>query len=521
MEREAPAAPGARVLVGIGPLCRLGTKVLDKGELFLALGLFWSFAYFYQGGFDNQNARFDLTLSIAFEHTLAIDAFHENTLDKARHDGHFFLEKSPIASYLALPAALAGAALLSTDDLYAEPRRADLLLYAATLSSLSLLSAIAAIGFKRLLCLINPALPPGLATALTAAVFLGTILWPYSTVLFGHQLTGTLLVVGLYLGLADPLARAVAPGRAKAFAASLALALAAANEYPSAVLALAAATSVVLLTPRPGRVSLVAPALAGVVVPALFILGTNTLAFGSPFAMGYGQLGGTTFGVGMSRGMFGIGAPSLPNAMQLLFGGYRGLFVYSPILIVPATLFWRWPRRERRTLGMPLVVGVVLHLLVISGYAYWQGGPCFGPRHLVAAVPLLALGLAFFPVAWARRPWFLGLVALSVLLNLVGTATTPFVHERVTSPLTTAYVSLVVNGAVAKNPAGLLTPSPGRAWRRRDGGADGLGAFNLGTLAGLSGWWSVAPLFAGWLAIGVACARFEARRRRACREGQA
>ena len=66
--------------------------------------VFGTYAYFYQAGGWNQNSRFDLTRAIVEQHTLSIDAFQENTGDKAQRDGHWFTDKAPGLSVLAVPA---------------------------------------------------------------------------------------------------------------------------------------------------------------------------------------------------------------------------------------------------------------------------------------------------------------------------------------------------------------------------------------------------------------------------------
>jgi hypothetical protein len=64
---------------------------------------FVSFAYFYGGGGWNQNSRFDLLRAIIEQHTLRIDAYHDNTEDKAHFAGHDYSDKAPGLVFLALP----------------------------------------------------------------------------------------------------------------------------------------------------------------------------------------------------------------------------------------------------------------------------------------------------------------------------------------------------------------------------------------------------------------------------------
>src|SRR3954454_1413962 len=75
-----------------------------KVATLLGLASFVSFIYFYEGGGWNQNTRFDLVRAIVERHTLQIDAYHENTGDKAHLGAHFYCDKAPAASFTAVPA---------------------------------------------------------------------------------------------------------------------------------------------------------------------------------------------------------------------------------------------------------------------------------------------------------------------------------------------------------------------------------------------------------------------------------
>src|SRR5215831_6456004 len=78
----------------------------------LGVASFLSFLYFYEGGGWNQNSRFDLVRAITERHTLQIDAYHENTQDKAHFRGHYYSDKAPGLVFLALPFAEAARAIM-------------------------------------------------------------------------------------------------------------------------------------------------------------------------------------------------------------------------------------------------------------------------------------------------------------------------------------------------------------------------------------------------------------------------
>src|SRR3954469_23802567 len=68
----------------------------------LGAALFSSYAYFYAAGGWNQNSRFALIRAILERHTLQIDAYQLHTGDRALWQGHYYTDKAPGASLVAL-----------------------------------------------------------------------------------------------------------------------------------------------------------------------------------------------------------------------------------------------------------------------------------------------------------------------------------------------------------------------------------------------------------------------------------
>src|SRR5262245_41798639 len=129
---------------------------LRRPEAPLFALVFVAYAYFYQAGGWNQNSRFDLTRAIVERGTIAIDAYHENTGDKAQRDGHWYCDKAPGLSWLAVPAyALVHAV---------RPGAVGVGSYAATVFALALPSALA------VLMLFGSAQRLGLSVAAAAVV---------------------------------------------------------------------------------------------------------------------------------------------------------------------------------------------------------------------------------------------------------------------------------------------------------------------------------------------------------------
>src|SRR6266849_9125429 len=161
--------------------------------LLIAAVTFISYAYFYEGGGFNQNSRFDLVRAIIQQHTLRIDAYHENTQDKAFVNGHYYSDKAPGVALLAVPVALAIRPVLRSAGVDPDsPHGLVVISYFATILTVALPLA-AACAFLFLIAL-------RLGGSSTAAAFaalamgLTTPMWAYGTLFWGHAVAGACLL---------------------------------------------------------------------------------------------------------------------------------------------------------------------------------------------------------------------------------------------------------------------------------------------------------------------------------------
>jgi len=125
--------------------------------------------------------------------------------------------------------------------------------------------------------------------------------------------------------------------------------------------------------------------------------------------------------LGVIRFLAGLARPGelLARAFGLTLGAGRGLFVFSPVLLlcVPGTvLLWR----RHRALALLSACSFAFIVLGYSLYRDWHGGMSWGPRFLVPVLPLLTLPLAEWLTV--RRSWVrvlsVALLALSFFLQL-------------------------------------------------------------------------------------------------------
>jgi hypothetical protein len=273
------------------------------------------------------------------------------------------------------------------------------------------------------------------------------------------------------------------PGRLLAAGALLGMAVL--TELPAA-LAVAVLAAYAWRRLGPGERRRGLALLAAGALPPLVVLGAyHTAAFGHPLRTGYAHVVYPTFAAGMAQGWFGISWPRPSALFGMLFGRSRGLLYLSPVLALGfvglVRGLWRPGPGGREPAALGVSLGVVAALALLNaGYYMWWGGAALGPRHLVPALPFLAIGL---PLAFARdRPWWIvggGLLGISVVNQLAAVAVSPLVPFG-PDVLTGHVWPHLLAGRVAILP----------------------GASNVGLLLGLRGWTSLLPLLALW-AIGL------------------
>lgn len=397
----------------------------------------------------NNATRLFAGLAIVERGEVTIDRYQTLTIDKARFTRpggtHYTMDKAPGVTLMAVPAlaatnALTGGRLDAQIIDIANPKLGPFLalrLQAAVASTTALLTAFAAVLLLDLGTGLTGSPAAGLFGALGYA--LGSIVWGWSTTLFGHAPVAALLLIATWA-----IWRGTSGGRELArwrypLMAGAALGWAAVIEFPAALGGLAIGLWAIWRTREAAgrirlRVYLVAVVAAAVMV--LPLVGYNLAAFGTPFKLGYQGVVG--FG-GMNEGLFGLTYPKLPVLFEIVFGARRGLLWVAPVLALGAGGLWRMVHtRDSRDLGWLAITVIGIVLAVNASYAYWDGGASVGPRHSVPAIPFLAIGLAPFwasltrPVAQRAAGAVLG---ASMLLNLIVAATDIFAPETMPFPI--------------------------------------------------------------------------------------
>jgi hypothetical protein len=465
---------------------------------------FVSYAYFDQGGGPNQFTRLALTMSLAERGSVAIDPYQAWTFDKALKDGHYYCDKAPGLSLLAVPIyALCRPAI----ERVTEPgsrNGINLALYLVTLFAVSLPVAVAMTAFYRRAWQEGGPRP---AFWVAVALALGSPVAVYASLFYAHALCAALVWLAYELLTAGPEGAIVPAGRAAT--AGLLAGWATLSEFPVALLTAGLFVYLCVNRPRSWRAALAY--VGGGIPPLAILLAYNVAAFGQPFASGYRYEVEDVFREAMGHGVMGITAPTVESVLGVFLLPFRGLFWFWPFfLCVPLAVPLLWEQRVLRGRVLLAAILVAVYLLFGCSYYFWSGATSFGPRHVIPCLPLAAYLVVRIASPLVRDLLVPVTAVLSVGVALIAVATLAEfpepvlgeVHPERLNPLFHIALPRFVHGEMSvkfTGKEGIIDwsdePLPRSDPRYYD-------ACNLGEVIGLNGLASLVPLGVWWAGLG-------------------
>jgi hypothetical protein len=395
----------------------------------------------------NQNSRLDMVVAVVDDGTFRIDDYVENTVDYAKIGEHYYSDKAPGVAFLGIPvyAALRGFLQLPVMDgvmdrlanseafkatlreggtgLLEHKVRFAIAQVALTITASALPTAFMGVLMYRLLARFTSLPWPRVAVVLGYGLL--TPAFAYAGAFYGHQLSAACLFAAFYLLFRDTERLSTLALLTVGFL----LGYSVITEYPSVlVMGVIFVYTFIRLTDR-RRIGWVVLTGASIAIGWMVY---NTAVFGSPLELGYSH--SELWIEQHHTGFMSLTMPRWEAIWGITFSAFRGLFLYSPALLLAVPGFVLWYRSGKHRLEFWVALTSVLAMLLFnSSSIMWWGGFAVGPRYLLPMLPLAALQSVFVLRKWGDRVWLralgIGLGAWSLIatwgLTLAGQAFPP------------------------------------------------------------------------------------------------
>jgi hypothetical protein len=393
--------------------------------LFLMLLTYYGYFFpkYSNGG---SNSRIDLVFAVVDQGVLNIDAYHTNTGDKAFFEGHYYTDKSPGPSLVAIPFYALYKGIIAfppLQQLLEEPptntnERTPIFTPAQTSGirfftflSVALPSALSGVVFFLFASRFTP--KSAHAFFLSLIYGLATLIFTYSNILFQHALATFSIFVGFYF-----LWRVLYENASHKllWLVGALFGLAVMTDYP--VVILLGLIGLWAMIEMPNRWALCRVVVGA--LPFILILAAYHYAiFHTPLPVSYNySIWGSTV---HNQGLLGFVPPTLQSLYGVTFSSFRGLFWISPILLLafPGLCFMWKGRRGQRSTVLLLTVCIIAYIIANASYLVWWGGWSVGTRFIVPLIPFLCLPIIFVFNRWLDKPIGCILIAALTVASLL------------------------------------------------------------------------------------------------------
>lgn len=371
------------------------------------------------------------------EGTFCIDKYHELTCDKSHINGHYYTDKAPLPTFFVLPVfgTMVKTGIITADtngSLFGDHIYILGGFLAASLPFV-LVILITYLKIDRRDNGISPVI-------LIMLPFYASFLFVFTGSYFAHLFSGILLF-GSYLYLK----------KKKYIISGIFAGMSFISEYNLAVIFVVWG---LLMIYQYRSLKPVLQFGLGTLPSLVIILLYNYNFTGSPFEMLYQY---HTFDQHSTN--YGFMLPGLESVWGLSFSWYRGVFFFSPFLILLLLLAYREFNKKKSGFltNNFLVLPSIVYFLFISSFFAWWGGWTYGPRFFTGLVILLTYeGIQYISKKPFNKPLFFTLVIFGILCAFMAKAT--IVYSAPTeehNPLFNLVIPAFFNGDF--NPNNVLT----------------------------------------------------------------
>ncbi len=460
------------------PVIRHSKNHLRDAAILLLLFLS-VFSYFLQDGYWNSNSRFGLIFSFVETGHFYIDSYCNEpdtyTEDRSFYNGHYYSDKA------------IGPAILGIIFYYPLFWMRQLFYFPDPFTT------------REILTILVVGLPSALSGSLiylfclylsrnrfrsfmvATSIELGTMIFPYSIVLFSHSFSAALLFTSFYL-IFFLKEKPKKKGGGYFFLIGLLLGWAFISEYPTAIIIAFLCLYFIFVirqNPQFHHWEAIVFPIIGFMIPLFLQISYNRFCFGSFVSMGYSHLENEYFQNSMNQGLAGIGLPDLRVLFYTTIHPLMGIFWQSPVLIFAFFgIKHYFSARPYRFEAILAAMMIIFYFIILSGYYMWWGGYSLGPRHLIPILPFFSLFVLFVPER-LKIPWTI-ISIISFGQMLIAAASNMLVpDDKVATIASSGFFeySNIYNYCLQQLLSGRFNPNLGSIW------------FNLDS------WKSLIPLF--------------------------
>jgi hypothetical protein len=408
-------------------------KILHMNrKIYLLISLSFVQAYYIidyvNSGNPNEETRVFLTRAIVDDHTLTLDnqfVLRGTTIDRASFEGHYYSDKAPGTSFLAVPVELVLKAIEGGNVPIRHSRiafRIFLLLIPTFFLCFYLWKFLDGM-------LPNSSFP---VTLTMISYMIGSGAFPYTQYLLGHQLVAVFLTGSFLMIYGSGKVWRIATGGVLAGLAILTELQAAPTTFLLWIML------IVKYRKRLLRPFLFIPGVAAGVAGLMLY---NYVCFKNPFSIAYDHLDIAVSRAMHDPGLAGVTYPKLNTFILCLFGFKNGLFIFTPLWLCAVPGFYVLWKSNLRTLSLTVGSIFASWVIFVSSANGWWGGWSVGPRLLTPMLAFLTLPTAaFISWSWNRlggliRPLFPGLAAWGIVVHAAAVAVQPAFHVDFMNPI--------------------------------------------------------------------------------------
>lgn len=445
-------------------------RLLNRKEFKIFITFFIIYSFFIQWLGSNEYSRFGLTRSIVDDGRFEIDSYFNTTRDRSYYNGHYYSDKDPGLSFVAVPVytfwkliydnlfsiAFKEKYSVSKDVVNFEIGQNKIIISQYVnpgffiLFSMVLVTIFTSSLFSALLLLLIYKISRYFTAnekyrlLITFTTGLGTLIFPYALVFMEHAIATFFAFLSFYLLF--KVKQEKLKENKYFILAGLSIGLSITCSISTIIVGIACL--IYILSFKKEKILYF---IFGSFIGILPFLLYNYLSFGNPFTLPRHYLDSTIWT--KLGGIDGLGLPNPFVIIRLMFYPEKGIFFYYPVLLLSFIgLYYMYKKFKIESI---LILFIFFAFLILnSSWWAWWGGASFGPRHLTPVSTFLILPLIYvfknFDSKRILKYTVIFLILYSIFVNFAGLQTSK--DELGSGPLSSEYEKKINTFEIIINP---------------------------------------------------------------------